>query len=169
MVKDPRIQIPLMIAKPALKKFRKFVEGRNKTSRKINKKSGGDFKNINTAQQRLDSAKEYTSGVINLLKKKKAPAAALKMLKKGFDEVVKRRKEFRNAVAPLFESGMIWAPQQKFAEEVIEECAAFPFGDHDDLVDSTTQAIMRFRQDGLIEHPEDYVDEVVEQKKRIYY
>ena len=74
-----------------------------------------------------------------------------------------------NAVAPLFESGMIWAPQQKFAEEVIEECAAFPFGDHDDLVDSTTQAIMRFRQGGLIEHPEDYVDEVVEQKKRIYY
>ena len=39
-----------------------------------------------------------------------------------------------NSVAPLFESGMIWAPNQEFAEEVIEECAAFPFGDHDDLV-----------------------------------
>ena len=122
MVKDPRIQIPLMIAKPALKKFRKFVEDRNKTSRKINKKSGGDFKNINTAQQRLDSAKEYTSGVINLLKKKKAPAAALKMLKKGFDEVVKKRKEFRNAVAesttkkltgrkPNFKGGLITKPK----------------------------------------------------------
>jgi len=74
-----------------------------------------------------------------------------------------------NAVAPLFESGMIWAPKQKFAEEVIEECAAFPYGDHDDLVDSTTQAIMRFRQGGLIDHPEDYVDEVKEQKKRVYY
>ena len=74
-----------------------------------------------------------------------------------------------NAVAPLFESGMIWAPEKKFAEDVIEECAAFPFGDHDDLVDSTTQAIMRFRQGGLIEHPEDYVDEVVEKKKRVYY
>jgi phage terminase large subunit-like protein len=44
---------------------------------------------------------------------------------------------------------MIWAPDQKFAEEVIEECAAFPNGDYDDLVDSTTQAIMRFRQGGL--------------------
>jgi predicted phage terminase large subunit-like protein len=54
-----------------------------------------------------------------------------------------------NSVAPLFESGMIWAPMQDFAEEVIEECAAFPFGDNDDLVDSTTQAIMRFRQGGL--------------------
>ena len=41
-----------------------------------------------------------------------------------------------NAVAPLFESGMIYAPEQKFADEVIEECAAFPYGDHDDLVDS---------------------------------
>ena len=51
---------------------------------------------------------------------------------------------------------MIYAPEQKFAEDVIEECAAFPYGDHDDLVDSTTQAIMRFRQGGLIGHPEDY-------------
>jgi hypothetical protein len=116
------VKVPLMIAKPALKKFRKFVEDRNKTSKKINKKSGGDFKNINTAQQRLDSAKEYTSGVINLLKKKKAPAAALKMLKKGFDEVIKKRKEFRNAVAesttkkltgrkPNFKGGLIKKPR----------------------------------------------------------
>jgi len=74
-----------------------------------------------------------------------------------------------NAVAPLFESGMIWAPEQKFAEEVIEECAAFPYGDHDDLVDSTTQAIMRFRQGGLIGHPEDYVDAKAEKTKRNYY
>ena len=31
--------------------------------------------------------------------------------------------------------------------------------DHDDLVDSTTQAIVRFRQGGLVMHPEDYDDE----------
>ena len=74
-----------------------------------------------------------------------------------------------NAVAPLFESGMIWAPKQKFAEEVIEECASFPYGDHDDLVDSTTQAIMRFRQGGFLQHPEDYVDEVTTKPKRVYY
>ena len=71
-----------------------------------------------------------------------------------------------NAVAPLFESGMIWAPDQKFAEEVVEECAAFPNGDHDDLVDSTTQAIMRFRQGGLIGHPEDYIDEKKDPRPR---
>jgi predicted phage terminase large subunit-like protein len=75
-----------------------------------------------------------------------------------------------NSVAPLFESGMIWAPKDKqFAQEVIEECAAFPYGDHDDLVDSTTQAIMRFRQGGLLSHPEDYKDEIQYQRKRIYY
>jgi predicted phage terminase large subunit-like protein len=74
-----------------------------------------------------------------------------------------------NSVAPLFESGMIWAPEQKFAEEVIEECAAFPHGDHDDLVDSMTQAVMRFRQGGFVAHPEDYVEEKRELVKRDYY
>jgi len=74
-----------------------------------------------------------------------------------------------NSVAPLFESGMVWAPEQKFAEEVIEECAAFPYGDHDDLVDSMTQAVMRFRQGGLIKHPEDYVDQKLPPRKHEYY
>ena len=74
-----------------------------------------------------------------------------------------------NAVAPLFESGQIWAPEASFAEEVIEECAAFPFGDHDDLVDSMTQALMRFRQGGFIEHPEDYKDEPVIHNDKEYY
>ena len=61
-----------------------------------------------------------------------------------------------NSVAPMFESGRIYAPKEReFAQEVIEECAEFPYGDHDDLVDSTTQAIMRFRDVGLIMHPED--------------
>jgi len=74
-----------------------------------------------------------------------------------------------NAVAPLFESGKIWAPDLKFAEEVIEECAAFPYGDHDDLVDSMTQAVMRFRQGGFIEHPEDQQDQDLPQPVKEYY
>jgi predicted phage terminase large subunit-like protein len=75
-----------------------------------------------------------------------------------------------NSVAPLFESGMVWAPKEReFAQEVIEECASFPYGDHDDLVDSTTQALMRFRQGGLIIHPEDYKEEQLPRKKRTYY
>ena len=74
-----------------------------------------------------------------------------------------------NSCAPVFESGMVWAPQQKFAEEVIEECAAFPHGDNDDLVDSMTQAVMRFRQGGLIKHPEDYEEEKKQPRKFDYY
>ena len=74
-----------------------------------------------------------------------------------------------NTCAPVFESGMVWAPDQKFADEVIEECAAFPFGDNDDLVDSMTQAVMRFRQGGLIKHPEDYLEEKKEPRKTEYY
>jgi predicted phage terminase large subunit-like protein len=52
-----------------------------------------------------------------------------------------------NAVTDLFASGIVWAPPSRWAEEVIEEIAAFPSGDHDDYVDSTTQALLRFRQD----------------------
>ena len=74
-----------------------------------------------------------------------------------------------NAVAPLFESGQIWAPDDKFADEVIEECAAFPYGDNDDLVDSMTQAVMRFRQGGFIGHPEDEKDKTETKKEYNYY
>ena len=74
-----------------------------------------------------------------------------------------------NAVSPLFESGIIWAPDEKFAEEVIEECASFPYGDHDDLVDSTTQAVMRFRQGGFVVHPDDYKEKKMPQMERTYY
>ena len=74
-----------------------------------------------------------------------------------------------NSVAPLFESGMIWYPDRKFADEVIEECAAFPLGEHDDLVDSMTQAVMRFRQGGFVDHPDDYEDEPLPHHERTYY
>ena len=74
-----------------------------------------------------------------------------------------------NSCAPLFEAGIIWAPDRKFAEEVIEECAAFPYGDHDDLVDSTTQALLRFRQGNFIQLESDYIDEQRYIEPRRYY
>lgn len=55
-----------------------------------------------------------------------------------------------NAVADLFTSGVVWAPDTRWAREVIEEVAAFPVGEHDDYVDTTTQALLRFRQGGFI-------------------
>jgi len=55
-----------------------------------------------------------------------------------------------NAVAPMFEAGMVWAPDTDWAEALVEECAAFPNGDNDDQVDSTVQAMMRFRQGNFV-------------------
>ena len=65
---------------------------------------------------------------------------------KGRDKITRM-----HTVAPLFEAGMVWAPEQKFSEEVIEECLAFPHGEHDDFVDSMTMALIRFRQGGFLE------------------
>ena len=74
-----------------------------------------------------------------------------------------------NSIAPVFESGMVWAPDKKFAEEMIEECAAFPYGEHDDLVDSMTQAIMRYRQGNFVSLKDDYEDPVPEYKQAQEY
>ena len=75
-----------------------------------------------------------------------------------------------NSVAPIFESGQVWAPEgKKFSEEMIEECAAFPYGEHDDLVDTMTQALMRYRQGNFISLNDDYEDQPREKKKYVYY
>ena len=73
---------------------------------------------------------------------------------RGNDKIVRL-----NAVADLFASGMVWAPDTRWAREVIEEVASFPNGDHDDFVDTTSQALMRFRQGGFIRLDSDEPDE----------
>ena len=75
-------------------------------------------------------------------------------------------------VSPLFEAGLVWAPEDKrFAEEVIEEVTSFPNGDHDDFCDSMTLALIRFRQGGFVtihdEEQLDFADQVP--RKREYY
>jgi predicted phage terminase large subunit-like protein len=65
-----------------------------------------------------------------------------------------------NAVSDLLASGIVWAPDRRWAKEVIEECNDFPSGTNDDLVDSTTQALMRFRQGGFIRLPTDEPEEI---------
>ena len=76
-----------------------------------------------------------------------------------------------HSCAPVFESGMVWCPDTVFADEVMEECASFPNGEHDDLADSMTQAILRFRQGGFITTPTDYDDddEYTYSKRKEYY
>ena len=74
-----------------------------------------------------------------------------------------------NSVAPLLESGLVWSPDTRWAEEVIEECASFPAGEHDDFVDTVTQALRRFREGGFITHPEDEVDDYDRPRREYAY
>jgi len=74
-----------------------------------------------------------------------------------------------HSVAPIFESGLVYAPEKKFADEMIEECASFPFGKNDDLCDTMTQALMRFREGGLVSLDDDYLDKEKAPVRRVYY
>jgi len=75
-----------------------------------------------------------------------------------------------NSVADIIASGMVWMPAKQWADEVIEEMASFPNGSHDDLVDSTVMALMRFRQGGFIRLPDDLEDEPLPYRgKKEYY
>ena len=74
-----------------------------------------------------------------------------------------------NAVSDLFASGVVWTPKTNWAEEVIEEFASFPVGEHDDLVDSSTQALLRFRQGGFIKVPSDEEEEEFRARRAEYY
>jgi predicted phage terminase large subunit-like protein len=86
---------------------------------------------------------------------------------KGNDKIARL-----NAVADIFASGKVWVPRTYWAEEVVEEVASFPSGEHDDLVDSTSQAIMRFRKGGFIRLESDEEDDVIyfkSKRNKVYY
>lgn len=76
-----------------------------------------------------------------------------------------------NAVADIFRSGLVWYPAgRKWAEEVVEQVAAFPYGDGDDIVDTTSMAMARFRNGGFIRLPSDEQDDERSwRRKREYY
>jgi len=84
---------------------------------------------------------------------------------KGSDKVTRM-----HMVAPLFEAGMVWAPEDKsFADDVIEEVVSFPNGDNDDFCDSMTLALMRFRQGGFISLQGENEEHDEYRRKREYY
>ncbi len=74
---------------------------------------------------------------------------------KGNDKIARL-----NAVADLFASGHVWIPNTSWAEELVEEVASFPSGEHDDLVDSMSQALLRYRRGGFIRLESDEPDEI---------
>jgi len=74
---------------------------------------------------------------------------------KGQDKIARL-----NAVSDIIASGKVWVPQTRWAEELVDEIAAFPSGEHDDLVDATTLALMRFRQGGFLRLPVDEPEDI---------
>ena len=74
---------------------------------------------------------------------------------KGQDKIARL-----NAVSDIIASGRVWVPQTRWAEELVDEIAAFPSGEHDDLVDATTLALMRFRQGGFLRLPSDEPEDI---------
>ncbi len=73
-----------------------------------------------------------------------------------------------NAVSDIFASGKVWVPNTQWAEEVIDEVASFPAGEHDDYVDSVSLAMMRFRKGGFIKTTLDEEDEPLYRRRRQY-
>ena len=73
---------------------------------------------------------------------------------KGSDKIARV-----NAISDLFASGVVWCPETRWADELMEELAAFPNGEHDDLVDSSSQALLRFRRGGFIQIESDEPEE----------
>ena len=65
-----------------------------------------------------------------------------------------------NSVSDIIASGKVWVPETRWAEELVDEIAAFPSGEHDDLVDATTLALMRFRQGGFLRLPSDEPEDI---------
>ena len=75
-----------------------------------------------------------------------------------------------NSISDLFASGVVWCPETRWAEEVMDEMASFPNGDNDDLVDSSSQALMKFRQGGFIKIESDEEDEpIIFRRTAAYY
>lgn len=74
-----------------------------------------------------------------------------------------------HSVVHLFSEGMVYAPDREWADKVIDQCASFPKGSHDDLVDSTTMALRYLRDIGFVLRREEWEFDVEEQlsyKKR---
>ena len=86
---------------------------------------------------------------------------------RGEDKIVRA-----NAVADIFASGLVWQPPERLVpgiEDLVEEIAAFPSGTHDDMVDSTVLALLRFRQGNFITLDMDDEDDAFDPELRGNY
>jgi predicted phage terminase large subunit-like protein len=123
-------------------------------------------------QKALDEYKEWEPDAI-IIEKKASGAPLIYEMRamgvpvqeftpsKGNDKISRL-----NAVSDMFASGFVWAPNTRWADEVIDEVASFPAGEHDDYVDSVSLALMRFRKGGFVRTALDQEDEIEYFKSR---
>lgn len=74
-----------------------------------------------------------------------------------------------NAITDIFASGVVWRPDERWAQEVADECAAFPSGENDDYVDTVVMALNRYRDGGFIALDSDWEEEEHLPKRAAYY
>lgn len=85
---------------------------------------------------------------------------------RGNDKIVRL-----NAVADIFASGKVWAPDRRWADDVIEEVASFPNGRNDDFVDCASLGLNMIRKGGMVRtrHDEAEEDFSAYRKRAAYY
>jgi predicted phage terminase large subunit-like protein len=123
-------------------------------------------------QRALDDYKEWAPDSVIIEKKASGAPLIYEMRAMGIpvQEFTPSRGNDKisrlNAVSDMFASGFVWAPNTRWADEVIDEVASFPAGEHDDYVDSVSLALMRFRKGGFIRTALDQEDEIQYFKSR---
>ena len=68
------------------------------------------------------------------------------------------------SIQHIFSEGMVYAPDRTWAEKVITQVGQFPKGKHDDLVDTTSQALRHLRDIGLLTRSEERMGEIEDGK-----
>ena len=64
------------------------------------------------------------------------------------------------SVQHLFSEGVIYAPDLRWADQVIHQCEVFPKGKHDDLVDTVSMALRHMRELNLLTRPPERLAEI---------
>lgn len=139
----------------------KGTEGTDKVAGQVWMRRGADAYLLDRVNRRMDfvetvaefrkMAARWPQALLKLVEDKANGPAVISMLGRRIPGIVPVEpdggKEARAAaVSPLVESGNVWLPASELAawsDEVIDECAAFPTGAHDDDVDALSQALNR--------------------------
>lgn len=64
------------------------------------------------------------------------------------------------SIQHLFSSGMVFAPNRKYADIVIRESSSFPKGKHDDLTDTLTAALRFLRTRNILQFGDEYREDL---------